>query len=107
MNVKRWAGPAAMLAALTAGAIAATQETVSQRGRKFNPDRLTIAPGTTVRIANDDRVTHHIFVEQPDMKYDSGEQAVGNAVLLRLDREGRFLVRCAIHPTMLLEIEVR
>jgi hypothetical protein len=40
------------------------------------------------------------------MKYDSGEQAVGNVVTLRFDHEGRFAVRCAIHPTMHLDVTV-
>ena len=40
------------------------------------------------------------------MKYDSGEQSVGNEITLRFDKEGRFAVRCAIHPTMHLDVTV-
>ena len=92
--------------AVSAASLAADTATVSQRGRKFTPDTLSVAPGTEVQILNDDRVSHHIYIDQPDMKYDSGEQSVGNEVALRFDHEGRFAVRCAIHPTMHLDVTV-
>jgi len=86
--------------------LAADGLTVSQRGRKFMPDTLNIKPGESVRIENDDHVTHHVYIDQPDMKFDSGEQSVGTDVTLKFDREGHFAVRCAIHPTMRLDINV-
>jgi plastocyanin len=98
-------GMLACAAAVTAG-LADDTVTVSQRGRKFSPDTLRVVPGTMVRIENDDRVTHHVFIEQPDMKFDSGEQAVGVEVTLRFDHAGTFAVRCAIHPTMHLDVTV-
>jgi plastocyanin len=91
---------------ISAAGLAAETMSVSQRGRKFTPDTLSVQSGTLVRIANDDRVTHHVFVDQPDMKFDSGEQSVGNEVTLKFDREGKFAVRCAIHPTMHLDVTV-
>ena len=96
----------AVLTAVSAASFAADTVTVSQRGRRFSPDSLHVVPGTLLRIENDDRVTHHVYVDQPDMKFDSGEQSVGKAVTLRFDREGRFAVRCAIHPTMHLDVTV-
>jgi plastocyanin len=96
----------ALLAVATVAGLAADFVPVSQRGRRFSPDALVLAPGATVRIANDDRVSHHVFVDEPDMKFDSGEQSVGTDVTLRFDREGRFAIRCAIHPTMHLEVTV-
>jgi plastocyanin len=93
-------------AAVSANGLAADTLTISQRGRIFSPDTPRIVPGTLVRIDNDDSVTHNVYIDQPDMKFDSGEQAVGHAVILRFDREGRFAIRCAIHPTMHLDITV-
>jgi plastocyanin len=95
-----------VLVAVSAASLAADTASVSQRGRKFSPDTLVITPGTAVQIANDDRVSHHIYIDQPDMKFDSGEQSVGNAVTLTFDHEGHFAVRCAIHPTMHLDVTV-
>ena len=94
-----------LTAGVSAAGLAADAELIGQRGREFSPDALTVAPGTMVRIANDDRVTHHVFVDQPEMKFDSGEQDVGNAVTLTFDRArsigradscfvARFIRRC-------------
>jgi plastocyanin len=80
---------------------------VSQKNRTFNPDRLVIARGTVVHIMNDDNVTHHVYVDAPTMKFDSGEQPVGSTVDLKFDVDGTFLVRCAIHPTMRLIVTVK
>jgi plastocyanin len=106
MRIKRSLIIVAASVALSAVSLAADTVSVSQRGRRFTPDTLLVVPGTMVRIANDDRVTHHVFIDQPDMKYDSGEQAVGNEVTLKFDKEGHFAVRCAIHPTMHLDVTV-
>jgi cytochrome c peroxidase len=96
----------AALAAVTATCLAADTATVSQHGRRFTPDTLQVAVGSQVQIENDDRVTHHVYIDQPDMKFDSGEQSVGNAVTLKFDHTGTFAVRCAIHPTMRLDVTV-
>ena len=81
--------------------------TVSQRNRAFAPNQLDIARGTVVHINNDDNVTHHVFVDSPKMKFDSGEQKIGTTVDLHFDEAGTFSVRCAIHPTMRLSVTVR
>jgi plastocyanin len=95
-----------VLTAVSATCLAADTATVSQRGRRFTPDTLRVTLGTPVQIENDDRVTHHVYIDQPDMKFDSGEQSVGNAVTLQFDHAGTFAVRCAIHPTMHLDVTV-
>lgn len=88
-------------------ALAADLVMVSQRNRQFKPDHVTITVGTTVRVMNDDQVTHHLYIDSPNMPFDSGEQPVGKSIDLHFDKAGRFLVRCAIHPTMRLEVEVK
>jgi cytochrome c peroxidase len=95
-----------LLGSVSVTCLAADTVTVSQHGRRFTPDTLRVTPGTPVKIENDDRVSHHVYVDQPDMKFDSGEQSVGNAVTLQFDRTGTFAVRCAIHPTMRLDVTV-
>jgi plastocyanin len=80
---------------------------VSQRDRKFNPERLEIERGGVVHIINDDRVTHHIYVNAPGMNFDSGEQPIGTTVDVRFDRAGNYEILCAIHPTMRLRVAVK
>jgi plastocyanin len=98
----------ALLLLATAAPLLLAAETivVSQRNRRFAPDAGTIARGATLHIVNDDRVTHHIFVDSPEMSFDSGEQPIGAVVDVRFDRVGSFRVQCAIHPTMHLEVTV-
>ena len=81
--------------------------TVSQRNRQFSPDTLTIPVGSIVHIVNDDRVTHHVYVDSPTMKFDSGEQPVGTTVDLEFDHAGTYRVLCAIHPTMHLLVTAK
>jgi plastocyanin len=95
------------IAFATTAVLAAGDVTVSQRNRAFTPDRLEIARGTVVHINNDDNVTHHVYVDAPKMKFDSGEQKIGETVDLHFDESGTFSVRCAIHPTMRLSVAVR
>ncbi|HUK59224.1 MAG TPA: plastocyanin/azurin family copper-binding protein [Stellaceae bacterium] len=81
--------------------------TVSQKDRAFAPNELTVTPGAVVHIVNDDNVTHHVYVDSPQMKFDSGEQPIGATVDLQFDQKGTFQVRCAIHPTMRLTVTVK
>lgn len=90
-----------------APAPAGNNTTVSQKDRAFAPGELAVAPGTIVHIVNDDDVTHHVYVDSPQMKFDSGEQPIGATVDLKFDEKGTFLVRCAIHPTMRLTVTVK
>jgi plastocyanin len=98
-----------LLASLTlaSAALAADTVNVSQQNRKFAPDAITVTRGTTVHIVNDDKVTHHIYIDSSAMKFDSGEQPVGKSVDVLFDRDGSFTVRCAIHPTMRLAVTVQ
>lgn len=98
---------AVFLAAVLPAALAADTVNISQRNRKFAPDVVEIERGTVLHIVNDDRVTHHVYVDAPAMKFDSGEQPMGTAVDLPFDRAGTFTVLCAIHPTMKLVVTVR
>jgi plastocyanin len=98
---------AVALAALAGPPVLAGDDvTVSQRNRHFSPDSLHLTRGETVHIVNDDNVTHHVFIDSPKMKFDSGEQPVGTTTDLHFDEAGNFTVRCAIHPTMKLAVTV-
>ena len=91
----------------TPSILAAEAIVVSQHNRKFWPETLEISKGEILRIVNDDRVTHHVYVDAPGMSFDSGEMPVGASLTLRFDRNGTFPVRCAIHPKMRLDVTVR
>ena len=86
---------------------AADSLVVSQRKREFWPHDLNVTRGAVVKVVNDDKVTHHVFVKNEIMKFDSGEQPIGKTVEIKFDKQGLFAVRCAIHPLMRLTVTVK
>ena len=85
---------------------AADSPTISQFNRQFSPAQIHIERGTLVHFINDDNVTHHVFIDSPDMQFDSGEQPVGKTIDVTFAKPGAFTVLCAIHPTMRLKVTV-
>ncbi|GIX10244.1 hypothetical protein [Elioraea sp.] len=93
---------AVTLDALAAGPV------ISQKGRAFHPGEIAIGPGEVVRILNDDGLLlHHVFVDSPDLRFDSDEIEPGQVVTIRFPHPGRYAVLCRIHPRMRLEVTVR
>jgi plastocyanin len=86
---------------------AADSPVVSQAHRRFIPVVLTITTGTVVHFVNDDNVTPHVYVDSPEMQFDSGEEPVGKSVDVTFAKSGVFTVLCAIHPTMHLKVTVQ
>jgi len=81
---------------------------VSQRGREFSPNELTIKQGDLVRIVNDDGdLTHHAYIASSQFNFDSGDQAPGHDVNIVFNVPGTFNVLCGIHPKMRLTVTVR
>lgn len=98
--------PVAAVAVLLAGAWAVPEAIVHQADRTFAPARLTVSRGTNVRFVNDETIVHHAYVDTQGFSIDSGDIQPGGSAILRFDKEGRFLVRCAIHPKMRLDVDV-
>jgi plastocyanin len=97
-----------LVAALLAAVPQARENTVevSQKGRKFLPDSVSIRVGDMVRIRNDDEFLHHIYVTSPDFNFDSEEEPPGNSVDIKFTKAGDFNVLCRIHPKMKLAVHV-
>jgi plastocyanin len=90
------------------GGVAAPQYTVSQKGREFHPDTLTIQRGDTIVIVNDDGdLRHHAYVDSPKFSFDSGDQEPGSKTPVTFPVAGDFDVLCAIHPKMKLTVHVQ
>jgi plastocyanin len=90
------------------GGVAAPQYTVSQKGREFHPNTLTIARGETIVIVNDDGdLRHHAYVDSDKFSFDSGDQEPGSKTPLTIPVAGDFDVLCAIHPKMKLVVHVK
>jgi plastocyanin len=90
------------------GTLASPQYTVSQKGREFHPNELTIHPGESILIVNDDGdLRHHAYIDSDKFSFDSGDQEPGSKTLLTIPVAGDFNVLCAIHPKMKLVVHVK
>ncbi len=104
------AGAAAVAGMLVAGAAfsAGTPHIVSQAGREFRPQEVTINRGDTVQIVNDDGdLLHHLYVDSDRLQFDSGDQKPGSRTNIDFTTAGTYTVLCAIHPKMKLTVRVR
>jgi plastocyanin len=98
----------AFAAGAATAAIAATQFTISQKGREFTPTEITIARGEAIQILNDDAdLLHHVYVESNRFTFDSGDQQPGSKTKITFTEAGDFNVLCAIHPKMKLLVHVK
>ncbi len=89
------------------GQLQASGTIVSQKGRTFLPDALTLARGETVIIVNDDNdLLHHAYVDSPTFSFDSGDQEPGSRTPVTFSEKGVFQVLCGIHPKMKLVVKV-
>lgn len=81
---------------------------VSQKGRAFQPETLSVERGETVTIVNDDSdLLHHAYVDSPTFSFDSGDQEPGSRTPITFNTEGVFQVLCGIHPKMKLVVRVK
>ena len=80
---------------------------VMQKGRAFNPRAMEVKAGEEILIENDDQYVHHVFVDNAQLKFDSGEQKIGQTVRIVFPRPGDYVVLCAIHPKMRLDVTVK
>lgn len=80
---------------------------VSQRGREFLPNQISIKRNDTLRIVNDDAdLLHHAYVDSDKFKFDSSDIEPGGKVDIKFPVSGDFNVLCGIHPKMKLTVHV-
>lgn len=81
---------------------------VSQRGRDFQPNKIVVKRGETVRIVNDDAdLLHHAYIKSDKFNFDSSDMAPGSKVDIKFSVPGEFNVLCGIHPKMKLSVQVQ
>ena len=96
----------AITATLTFAATAATI-TITQSGQHFNVSKLAVQAGDVIVFSNQDDVTHNIkVIDDDDEPVDLGLQTPGQVLTYKFDKAGRFRVRCSIHPSMRLSVNV-
>ncbi len=103
--------PVFALAAFAWGDVCvAATTTIVQAGQAFSETDITIKTGDHVKFANQDDVNHNILVQEGDDDDDAkdmGVQAPGASVEVPFDKAGKFKIRCHIHPSMKLNVDVQ
>jgi len=100
----------AVLLGFTVAVPAAATLKVIQHGLALNPDSATIAKGDRLIFTNDDDVIHNIHIFGPggeDDSVDLGLQKPGKSLTYKFDKSGSYRVRCNIHPSVRMSVQVR
>ncbi len=90
----------------TAPAFASDTIVVTQINRAFNVAEISVHRGDTVRFVNRDDFDHQIYVEGGNFAFDTDEAEPGKTIDEIFSVNGRFEVRCHIHPRMRLVVHV-
>ena len=90
---------------LSAPALAADHQ-VTQSAKAFSTTALKAKVGDTVSFRNDDAFVHNIFSLSDTQTFDLGTFAKGESRKVKLEKEGKVEVECAVHPEMKMTVEV-
>ncbi len=96
---------AVVLVGLSVGALAANL-TITQKGRIFSSESVTIKKGESLTFANDDTVPHNIISTSKGNEFNLGSQPPGAATDVTFKEAGEAQVICAIHPRMKMTVKI-
>ena len=99
---------AALALTVTGFAVRATTTNIDQSGQTFSEKSVTVAVGDSLTFNNQDDVTHNInVINDDDDTVDLGLQKPGESLTYKFDKSGRFKIRCHIHPSMKMVVNVK
>ena len=92
--------------------VSAGEYEVTQNAKRFmlkgKPvEKITIHAGDAVRFKNEDRFFHNIFSLSEIQMFDLGSFPKGESRTVTFDKAGVIELECAIHPEMILTVEVK
>lgn len=79
---------------------------VAQKNKNFDQKKLAIKVGDAVHFKNEDNVSHNVFSLSDTKTFDLGSYPQGQSKKVVFDKPGTVEVECAIHPDMLMTVEV-
>src|SRR6266404_7004742 len=88
-----------VLGSLSAVALTFDQ-VISQHGRRFSIDGITVKKGMALTFLNDDTVPHNVVSISKGNEFDLGSQLPGTSTDVTFTTTGEVNVICAIHPRM-------
>ncbi len=96
----------AVLVGLSVGGALAANLTITQKGRMFSSESVSIKKGETLTFLNDDSVPHNILSTSKGNEFDLGSSPPGTSTDVTFKEAGDVLVICAIHPRMKMVVKV-
>lgn len=79
---------------------------VDQKGKTFIPHYIKAKVGDNLVFKNSDPFAHNAYTDNEENEFDIGMQKPNEDIVIPIKASGKFNVECAIHPNMLLEVEV-
>src|SRR6202521_3120707 len=79
---------------------------IEQRNRRFVPDLVVVAAGSTVSFPNFDPIFHNVFSLSSTKTFDLGNYASGRSAVVTFARSGIVVAYCHFHPNMVASIVV-
>lgn len=100
------AASAFALALAAAGAARTEDHVIVQRDKTFSEPRITLRAGDRIVFKNEDSVSHNVFSRSPGSEFEVKAQLPGQVSPVSFEKPGEAEVRCAIHPSMKLNVTV-
>jgi len=85
----------------------AMNHVIDQKGKTFIPHSISVTVGDTITFKNSDPFAHNAYTDDEDNEFDIGMQTEGEENTIIVKKGENFIVECAIHPNMLLEVSVK
>lgn len=92
---------------VTASCLFAANHIIDQKDKTFIPHSINAVVGDTITFKNSDTFAHNAYTDDEGNEFDIGMQKPGNDITVPIKAKGKFNVECAIHPNMLLEVNVK
>jgi len=83
-----------------------SKASIEQRDRRFVPDLVVIAAGSTVSFPNFDPIFHNVFSLSKAKSFDLGNYPLGQSRLVTFPNPGVVAVYCHLHSNMAASIVV-
>jgi len=90
---------------LTIASLFATDHIVNQKNKTFMPGTLHVKVGDTITFKNSDDFSHNAYTDDEENEFDVGMQDTGETTSIKVKHKGEFLIKCAIHPNMLIKVK--
>jgi len=96
----------AIVSGLSVGAALAASQTITQKGRVFSVESVSVKKGEALTFVNDDSIPHNIVSTSKGNEFNLGSQPPGASTDVTFREVGQAQVICAIHPRMKLMVTV-